>query len=56
MKLDTTLEKKVLVLLHLQIHLFDIDVPGEISFKESDFFSAGDQTTIVDTGMHPKLS
>ncbi|KAM1113574.1 hypothetical protein ACFX2B_045679 [Malus domestica] len=48
-KLDRTLEKKVLVLLHLQIHLFDIDVPGEISFKESDFFSTGDQTTIVDT-------
>ncbi|KAM1219284.1 hypothetical protein PS1_046768 [Malus domestica] len=33
----------------LRIHLFDIDVPGEISFKESDFFSTGDQTTIVDT-------
>ncbi|CAN6701232.1 unnamed protein product [Malus baccata var. baccata] len=48
-KLDRTLEKKVLVLLHLQIHLFDIDVPGEISFKESDFFSTRDQTTIVDT-------
>ncbi|KAM1359449.1 hypothetical protein FF2_045765 [Malus domestica] len=34
---------------HRKIHLFDIDVPGEISFKESDFFLAGDQTTIVDT-------
>ncbi|KAM1240877.1 hypothetical protein ACFX2I_046359 [Malus domestica] len=33
----------------LRIHLFDIDVLGEISFKESDFFSTGDQTTIVDT-------
>ncbi|ONI15425.1 hypothetical protein PRUPE_3G043200 [Prunus persica] len=34
---------------HRKIHLFDIDIPGEISFKESDTFTAGDQPTIVDT-------
>ncbi|KAK9923715.1 hypothetical protein M0R45_032116 [Rubus argutus] len=34
---------------HRKIHLFDIDIPGEISFKESDTFTAGDKPTIVDT-------
>ncbi|XP_021293628.1 omega-amidase, chloroplastic [Herrania umbratica] len=34
---------------HRKIHLFDIDVPGDISFKESDSFAAGDEPTIVDT-------
>lgn len=35
----------------LQLHLFDIEIPGDISFKESDTFAAGDKPTIVDTGM-----
>ncbi|GAV75923.1 CN_hydrolase domain-containing protein, partial [Cephalotus follicularis] len=34
---------------HRKLHLFDIDVPGEFSFKESDTFTAGDRPTIVDT-------
>lgn len=25
------------------MHLFDIDIPGKITFKESDILSAGDQ-------------
>ena len=29
-------------------HLFDIDIPGEITFKESDSLSAGDQLAIID--------
>lgn len=33
----------------LQVHLFDCYVPGDISFKESDTFTAGDKPTIVDT-------
>jgi omega-amidase len=40
----------------LQIHLFDIDIPGEISFKESDTFTAGDKPTIVVTGLHLIIS
>ena len=35
----------------LQIHLFDIDIAGDISFKESDSFAAGDEPTIVETGI-----
>ncbi|KAM7254443.1 hypothetical protein ACFE04_003823 [Oxalis oulophora] len=34
---------------HRKLHLFDIDIPGEFSFKESDTFGAGDRYTIVDT-------
>ncbi|KXX74248.1 Omega-amidase NIT2 [Madurella mycetomatis] len=33
---------------HRKIHLFDIDIPGKITFKESDVLSPGDQLTIVD--------
>ncbi|XVF27031.1 hypothetical protein REPUB_Repub14bG0071700 [Reevesia pubescens] len=42
-------ERKIMIIPFLQIHLFDIDVPGDISFKESDSFAAGDEPTIVDT-------
>lgn len=34
---------------HRKMHLFDIDVPGKITFKESETLSAGDQATIFDT-------
>lgn len=34
---------------HRKVHLFDIDVPGEITFKESDVLTPGDQVTVVDT-------
>lgn len=34
---------------HRKIHLFDIDVPGKISFFESDTLAAGNQMTVVDT-------
>lgn len=33
---------------HRKIHLFDIDIPGKITFKESDVLSPGDRLTIVD--------
>ncbi|XP_031261823.1 omega-amidase, chloroplastic-like isoform X2 [Pistacia vera] len=36
---------------HRKVHLFDIDIPGDISFKESDIFTAGDRPTMVDTEM-----
>lgn len=34
---------------HRKIHLFDIDIPGKISFRESATLSAGNQITVVDT-------
>ncbi|GLU14264.1 hypothetical protein SLE2022_308450 [Rubroshorea leprosula] len=34
---------------HRKIHLFDIDIPGKFSFKESDSFAAGEELTIVNT-------
>ncbi|XP_070547545.1 omega-amidase NIT2-like [Ptychodera flava] len=33
-----------------KIHLFDIDVPGKITFKESDALSAGNSLAVIDTG------
>ncbi|KAK3296880.1 carbon-nitrogen hydrolase [Chaetomium fimeti] len=33
---------------HRKIHLFDIDIPGKITFRESDVLSPGNQLTIVD--------
>ncbi|XP_013182966.1 omega-amidase NIT2-A isoform X2 [Amyelois transitella] len=33
---------------HRKMHLFDIDVPNKITFKESDVLSAGDQITTFD--------
>ncbi|CAB1117530.1 unnamed protein product [Ectocarpus sp. CCAP 1310/34] len=34
---------------HRKVHLFDIDVPGGITFKESDTLSPGDSITTVET-------
>ena len=34
---------------HRKMHLFDIDVKGKITFKESDVLSAGNDFTIADT-------
>jgi omega-amidase len=34
---------------HRKVHLFDIDVPGKMTFKESDSLTAGETVTIVDT-------
>jgi len=38
-----------------QVHLFDIDVPGRITFKESEMMSAGNQLTLFDTGQCSRL-
>ncbi|CDS05247.1 hypothetical protein LRAMOSA07776 [Lichtheimia ramosa] len=35
--------------IHRKVHLFDIDIPGKITFKESETLSAGDSLTVVDT-------
>ncbi|KAK9102471.1 hypothetical protein Sjap_019725 [Stephania japonica] len=37
---------------HRKIHLFDIDIPGKITFMESKTLTAGENPTIVDTGAH----
>ena len=34
---------------HRKIHLFDIDIPGKMTFKESDSLIAGDEPTTFDT-------
>lgn len=34
---------------HRKVHLFDVDVPGGITFRESDTLTAGDRITVVDT-------
>lgn len=34
---------------HRKMHLFDIDIAGKISFKESETLSAGNQITVVNT-------
>lgn len=34
---------------HRKIHLFDIDIPGRMTFKESKTLTAGESPTIVDT-------
>ncbi|KAL2314402.1 Hydrolase C26A3.11 [Schizosaccharomyces pombe] len=38
-----------LIAVHRKIHLFDIDIPGGVSFRESDSLSPGDAMTMVDT-------
>jgi omega-amidase len=35
--------------LRLQVHLFDVDIPGKISFKESETLSPGQRGTVVNT-------
>lgn len=34
---------------HRKVHLFDIDIKGKQTFKESDTLSAGDEVTVFDT-------
>eukprot|EP00742_Colponemidia_sp_Colp-10_P002343 GILJ01002499.1.p1 GENE.GILJ01002499.1~~GILJ01002499.1.p1 ORF type:complete len:314 (-),score=31.12 GILJ01002499.1:35-928(-) len=34
---------------HRKVHLFDIDIPGKMTFRESDTLTAGNQITVVDT-------
>lgn len=33
---------------HRKVHLFDIDIPGQISFKESDIFTPGNNITVIE--------
>ncbi|GAB2222991.1 hypothetical protein Droror1_Dr00017124 [Drosera rotundifolia] len=36
---------------HRKIHLFDIDIPGKITFQESKTLTAGETPTVVDTAV-----
>jgi predicted amidohydrolase len=40
---------------HRKVHLFDIDIPGGITFKESDVLSPGDKVTVVDLPEYGKV-
>ncbi|ODA83742.1 hypothetical protein RJ55_02257 [Drechmeria coniospora] len=39
-----------------KVHLFDIDIPGKITFRESDVLSAGDRITLVDLPEYGKVA
>jgi omega-amidase len=45
----------VLVGTHRKTHLFDIDIPGKITFKESEVLSPGNKVTIVDLPEYGKI-
>ena len=45
-----------LIATHRKVHLFDIDIPGKITFRESDVLSPGNALTIVDLPEYGKLS
>lgn len=45
-----------LVATHRKVHLFDIDIPGKIKFKESDVLSPGNKVTIVDLPEYGKIA
>lgn len=41
---------------HRKIHLFDIDIPGKISFHESEVLSPGNKITLVDLPEYGKVA
>ncbi|MCJ1404853.1 hypothetical protein MMC11_008079 [Xylographa trunciseda] len=45
-----------LVATHRKVHLFDIDIPGKITFRESDVLSPGNKVTIVDIPPYGKIA
>ncbi|KAK5130841.1 hypothetical protein LTR08_001613 [Meristemomyces frigidus] len=40
---------------HRKVHLFDIDIPGKITFRESEVLSPGNKVTIVDLPEYGKI-
>ncbi|KAJ5391196.1 Hydrolase [Penicillium cosmopolitanum] len=40
---------------HRKTHLFDIDIPGKITFKESEVLSPGNQLTVIDLPEYGKI-
>jgi len=41
---------------HRKVHLFDIDIPGKIKFKESEVLSPGNKITLVDIPPYGKIA
>ena len=41
---------------HRKVHLFDIDIPGKISFHESEVLSPGNKLTIVDLPEYGRIA
>jgi len=41
---------------HRKVHLFDIDIPGKIRFKESEVLTAGNKLTLVDIPPYGKIA
>ncbi|KAL2075962.1 hypothetical protein VTL71DRAFT_905 [Oculimacula yallundae] len=41
---------------HRKVHLFDIDIPGKITFKESEVLSPGNDITIIDLPEYGKIA
>ncbi|KAK3109899.1 Omega-amidase nit3 [Teratosphaeriaceae sp. CCFEE 6253] len=41
---------------HRKVHLFDIDIPGKIQFRESDVLSPGNKVTLVDLPEYGKIA
>jgi len=45
-----------LIATHRKTHLFDIDIPGKITFKESEVLSPGNKVTMVDLPGYGKIA
>jgi predicted amidohydrolase len=41
---------------HRKVHLFDIDIPGKITFRESEVLSPGNKVTIIDLPEYGKIA
>ncbi|KAF2246772.1 carbon-nitrogen hydrolase [Trematosphaeria pertusa] len=41
---------------HRKVHLFDIDIPGKITFRESDVLSPGNRITLIDLPEYGKIA
>ncbi|KAF2273382.1 carbon-nitrogen hydrolase [Westerdykella ornata] len=41
---------------HRKVHLFDIDIPGKIRFKESEVLSPGNKITLIDLPEYGKIA
>ncbi|KAK9374407.1 carbon-nitrogen hydrolase [Lipomyces chichibuensis] len=44
-----------LIAKHRKVHLFDIDIPGQIRFKESEVLTGGDKVTVFDIPPYGKV-
>lgn len=48
--------KGELMATHRKVHLFDIDIPGKITFKESEVLSPGDKITLIDIPEYGRIA